>query len=87
MPLQRRSQGSTSGGKALNNREDKELGQKVIVQKNTCHFPRLPRPFQIFHAFGRKIWVKAIALFIIWKSIAESIVIKANDTVDDTVKI
>ena len=53
MPLQRRSEGSASGGNAYNIRQDKELGQKVIVQKSTRHFPRLPRPFQIFQ---RKVW-------------------------------
>ena len=46
--MQRRSEGSASGGNAYNIRQDKELGQKVIVQKSTQHFPRLPRPFQIF---------------------------------------
>ena len=53
MPLRRRSEGSASGGKDYNIREDRELGQKAIAQKNTWHFPRLPRPFQIFQ---RKIW-------------------------------
>ena len=56
--MQRRSEGSN----AYNIRQDKELGQKAIVQKTTWHFSWLPRPFtqtgtsQIFHAFGRKIW-------------------------------